>query len=79
MLAIHGQQFQVQFENYLSNVAILATLAILAILANLANLASLANMPNFATMATFPKCGYNIYNGNISRMWRFGLFWLFCF
>ena len=76
MLAIHGQQFQVQFENHLSNVAILATLAILA---NLAILASLANMPNFATMATFPKCGYNVYNGNISRMWRFGLFWLFCF
>ena len=76
MLAIHGQQFQVQFENYLSNVAILATLAILAILAYLA---SLANMPNFAIMATFPKCGYNVYNGNISRMWRFGLFWLFCF
>ena len=70
MLAIHGQQFQVQFENYLSNVAILAILAYLA---------SLANMPNFATMATFPKCGYNVYNGNISRMWRFGLFWLFCF
>ena len=71
MLAIHGQQFQVQFENYLSNVAILATLAILAILANLA---SLANMPNFAIMAAFPKCGYNVYNGNICRMWRFGLF-----
>ena len=70
MLAIHGQQFQVQFENYLSNVAILAILAYLA---------SLANMPNFAIMATFPKCGYNVYNGNISRMWRFGLFWLFCF
>ena len=53
MLAIHGQQFQVQFENYLSNVAILATLAILAILAilaNLASLASLANMPNFAIL-----------------------------
>ena len=65
MLAIHGQQFQVQFENYLSNVAILAILAYLA---------SLANMPNFAIMATFPKCGYNVYNGNISRMWRFGLF-----
>ena len=43
MRAIHGQQFQVQFENYLSNVAILATLAILAILAILANLASLAS------------------------------------
>ena len=46
MLAIHGQQFQVQFENHLShlsNVAILATLAILAILAILANLASLAS------------------------------------
>ena len=70
MLAIHGQQFQVQFENYLSNVAILAILAYLA---------SLANMPNFAIIATFPKCGYNVYNGNISRMWRFGLFWLFCF